>query len=87
MSGIDSFLDEVALSENNNDEYHDDTDQSSTKEESNNIDSVSKTSVVAENTHDILCAVCEAGGNLICCMGKCLRSFHLNCLGMQVRIR
>ena len=34
--------------------------------------------------HDPLCAICETGGNLVCCSGTCLRSFHSSCLGLQV---
>ena len=28
------------------------------------------------DSSDIICAVCELGGDLICCDGRCLRSFH-----------
>lgn len=29
-----------------------------------------------------VCALCLDGGDLLCCDGGCLRSFHLECLGM-----
>ena len=28
------------------------------------------------DSSDIICGVCELGGDLICCDGRCLRSFH-----------
>ncbi len=30
--------------------------------------------------NDEICCMCELGGNLLCCDGKCLRSFHSQCL-------
>lgn len=40
-----------------------------------------------DDYHESICAVCETGGALICCMGRCLRSFHLKCIDIQVNIR
>ncbi len=35
-----------------------------------------------EDLNDPICAVCETGGDMICCDGKCLRSFHPKCIGV-----
>lgn len=32
---------------------------------------------------DPICAACLGGGDLICCDGKCLRSFHPRCIGLK----
>jgi hypothetical protein len=32
---------------------------------------------------DSVCAICRAGGEMICCDGKCLRSFHPKCIGLR----
>ena len=32
---------------------------------------------------DLICAVCELGGEMICCDGKCLRSFHPLCINLD----
>lgn len=37
-----------------------------------------------EDYSDPICAVCMGGGDLICCDGRCLRSFHPKCIGLQV---
>ena len=34
--------------------------------------------------NDPICAVCESGGDMICCDGKCFRSFHPKCIGGMV---
>ena len=31
--------------------------------------------------HDDICSICEKGGNLVCCEGKCCRAFHATCVG------
>jgi hypothetical protein len=40
-----------------------------------------------ENTDDdysdLVCGICKSGGDMICCDGKCLRSFHPNCIGLK----
>ena len=38
----------------------------------------------SDDFHEKICAVCENGGSLICCSGRCLRSFHPSCLGLHV---
>ena len=35
------------------------------------------------NLNDSICAVCETGGDMICCDGRCLRSFHPKCIGLR----
>ena len=35
-----------------------------------------------DDLNDDVCAVCENGGDLICCEGRCFQSFHLECLQM-----
>jgi hypothetical protein len=32
---------------------------------------------------DVICAVCELGGDMICCDGQCLRSFHPKCIDLN----
>jgi hypothetical protein len=32
---------------------------------------------------DPICSVCMGGGDLICCDGRCLRSFHPKCIGLN----
>lgn len=32
--------------------------------------------------NELMCGVCEEGGQLMCCEGGCRRSFHLHCLGL-----
>eukprot|EP00940_MAST-03C_sp_MAST-3C-sp2_P002869 g2869.t1 len=36
-----------------------------------------------EKKHDAICTECETGGELLCCDGVCLRSFHLECVGLK----
>jgi len=36
-----------------------------------------------EDDSDCICAICETGGELICCDGKCSRSFHPKCIGLK----
>eukprot|EP00056_Hartaetosiga_gracilis_P012053 m.187705 g.187705 ORF g.187705 m.187705 type:complete len:1009 (+) comp13627_c0_seq6:580-3606(+) len=35
------------------------------------------------NAHENVCAICRVEGELLCCDGECLRSFHLSCLGLS----
>jgi hypothetical protein len=32
---------------------------------------------------DLVCALCRTGGDMICCDGRCLRSFHPKCIGLN----
>jgi len=32
---------------------------------------------------DVICAACELGGDMICCDGRCLRSFHPSCIDLN----
>lgn len=32
---------------------------------------------------DVICAACELGGDMICCDGHCLRSFHPKCIDLN----
>nr|XP_027187834.1 protein ENHANCED DOWNY MILDEW 2-like isoform X1 [Cicer arietinum]XP_027187835.1 protein ENHANCED DOWNY MILDEW 2-like isoform X1 [Cicer arietinum]XP_027187836.1 protein ENHANCED DOWNY MILDEW 2-like isoform X1 [Cicer arietinum] len=40
------------------------------------IDEANEDSEVDENLFDNVCAFCDNGGNLLCCDGACMRSFH-----------
>jgi len=32
---------------------------------------------------DLICSICRTGGDIICCDGRCLRSFHPKCIGLK----
>lgn len=36
-----------------------------------------------EDYSDPVCAVCRGGGDMICCDGRCFRSFHPACIGLR----
>ena len=38
---------------------------------------------IIEDFSESICALCESGGDMICCDGKCLRSFHPSCIGLR----
>jgi hypothetical protein len=38
---------------------------------------------IDEDYSDLVCGICKSGGDMICCDGKCLRSFHPNCIGLN----
>tara|TARA_A100001015_G_C14754940_1_gene619058 strand:- start:367 stop:534 length:168 start_codon:yes stop_codon:yes gene_type:complete len=46
------------------------------EEEKRREEEEKKEEEVLADSSDIICGVCELGGDLICCDGRCLRSFH-----------
>ena len=54
------------------------TTQHSTKKEAKTQNVTSVT-----DRHDWVCAICEEDGDLILCEGRCMRSFHKKCLGLD----
>lgn len=38
---------------------------------------------IIDDFSESICAICESGGDMICCDGKCLRSFHPSCIGLR----
>ncbi|KAK7316808.1 hypothetical protein RJT34_00536 [Clitoria ternatea] len=42
------------------------------------IDETVEDSDGEDDLFDSVCAICDNGGNLLCCDGKCMRSFHAN---------
>ncbi|KAK7305189.1 hypothetical protein VNO77_43090 [Canavalia gladiata] len=42
------------------------------------IDETVEDSDEEDDLFDSVCAICDNGGNLLCCDGKCMRSFHAN---------
>lgn len=61
----------MALLERNQDDYviHNLEEDGSSDEELGHVDEV-------EETFDPVCSLCDNGGVLLCCEGRCMRSFH-----------
>lgn len=58
--------------------YSDSEDQNNVPE----LHSKYRLTTTVRDKNDYLCAKCELGGELLCCDGPCLRSFHLPCAGL-----
>lgn len=43
--------------------------------------------IVSILQHHSICSFCEGDGDLVCCEGVCLRSFHASCLGFKKKKR
>ena len=58
------------------------------EEEERRKEEEKKEEELLQDSSDIICGVCELGGDLICCDGRCLRSFHPGmCIYMHLLIR
>lgn len=39
--------------------------------------------LIDDDFSDVVCGICRTGGDMICCDGRCLRSFHPKCINLN----
>ncbi|XVF71804.1 hypothetical protein PTKIN_Ptkin12aG0068600 [Pterospermum kingtungense] len=66
-----NFLQDVHIPRKNNFIVYGDVD-----EDYNDDDKGEEDDVGGKSIFDPVCAICDDGGNVLCCEGRCLRSFH-----------